>query len=99
MEEIRESIIDMFETRIQYGCFDTYTDGTNIILLTNPEGQKYLVKFDEKWYRVILDWDGYCVENADITPIDKDYPEEYLEQEYFSKGFDWNKYGEMEELN
>lgn len=99
MKKIEENIIALFKTYTDiYVGGDTYKDGENIILSTTSEEAEYLVKYDGEWYRVFFDWDEFCdrnFENADITPIEKDYPEEYLEEEYFSQGFDWDEYGEM----
>lgn len=101
MQETRENIIFIFEMYAdKFG--DAYTDGSDIILLTSSEDANYIIKHDDKWYRVVFDWDEFRVknyENVDVTPIEKDFPEKYLQEVYYKHGFYWNKYGEMEELN
>ena len=58
MEETRENIVFMFEMfGDKFG--DAYTDGSNIVLLTSPEDSDYIIKHDERWYRVVFDWDQF----------------------------------------
>lgn len=101
MEQTRENIIFMFEMYAdKFG--DAYTDGSDIVLLTSSEEANYIIKHDDKWFRVIFDWDEFCdknFENVAIEPIDKDFPEDYLQEVYYKHGFDWNEFGEMQEIN